>query len=554
MSNKQKRESDFLVQGSILAIASIISRIIGLVYRIPLTNIIGNGGNDYYGAAFDVYNILLLISSFSLPLAVSKLVAARISKGERRNAYRIFKGALLFALISGTFASLVVFFGADFITSVLLATPQSYLALKVLGPTLLIVAVMGVIRGFFQGMGSMVPSAVSQIIEQIVNAIVSVAAAYYLFSYGLKVGEVLGDTKTYSEAYGAAGGTLGTGAGAIVGLIFLCLVLFAFLKVFKKRMRSQPKSKNESYTLVFKVLIFTIVPVLLSTTVYNISSILDQGIFKNVAVIQGYDSYSISQWWGIFCGKYKVLTNVPIAIASALAASCVPSIASAFSTNSFDSVRRKIDTSMRFSMAIAFPCAVGLAVLAEPVLNLLFNDTQEWTRLGARLIQVGAVSIVLYSISTMSNAILQGINRMREPVRNAIVSLALHLIILLVMLFGLHLNIYAVVLSNVCFALIMCLLNGRSIAKYMDYKQEIKKTFVIPGISSLLMGVVVFAVYKLTMMLCNINSLCTILAIFAGMIIYLVLLIRLKGITPDELVNFPKGSMFLRIFKKIHLM
>lgn len=175
MGKKNKKSSSsFLMQGSILAVASLVSRIIGLIYRIPLTNIIGDTGNNYYGTAFRIYNILLIISSYSLPLAVSKLVSANISQGRRRNVYRILKCALLFGAVSGTIAALVLYFGADFITATLMKTPLSIFAVKVLIPVLFIVAVLGVMRGFFQGLGTMMPSATSQILEQIVNAVVSV--------------------------------------------------------------------------------------------------------------------------------------------------------------------------------------------------------------------------------------------------------------------------------------------------------------------------------------------------------------------------------------------
>ena len=176
-NNKRKNTTSFLAQGTILAAASLISRVIGLIYRMPLTAIIGDTGNDYYGSAYTIYNILLIISSYSLPLAVSKLVSANISQGRRRNVYRILKCALIFALVSGTAAAAILYFGADFITGTLLRTPLCIFALKVLVPVLVIVAVLGVMRGFFQGLGTMMPSAVSQILEQIVNAIVSVWAA-----------------------------------------------------------------------------------------------------------------------------------------------------------------------------------------------------------------------------------------------------------------------------------------------------------------------------------------------------------------------------------------
>ena len=204
-----KKDSNFLVQGSILAAASIISRIIGLLYRLPMTDIIGDTGNNYYSCAFEIYNIMLIISSYSLPLAVSKLVSARIAKGQRKQAYQVFKGALLFAVIAGTIVAIIVYFGAEIFTS-MLQTPLSVFALRVLAPVLVVVAILGVLRGFFQGLGNMMPSAVSQIIEQIVNAIISIWAAYVLFQYGTKIGEVLGNPEKYAAAYGAAGGTLGT--------------------------------------------------------------------------------------------------------------------------------------------------------------------------------------------------------------------------------------------------------------------------------------------------------------------------------------------------------
>ena len=279
MGKNKKKESNFLVQGSILAVASIISRVIGLLYRIPLKSIIGDIGNDYYGTAMEIYSILLLISSYSLPLAVSKLVSTRVAQGQRKNAYRIFKGALAFATVSGIAAGLIVYFGAEVITTYIVRTPLSVFALKVLSPTLFVVAVLGVIRGFFQGMGTMMPSAFSQLIEQIINAVISVWTAYMLFQYGKKIGAVLGNPATYAEAYGAAGGTIGTGAGAFAALLFTLFVLLAYRPVFR-RMSQRDKSKNvESYRTIFYVLVMTIIPVLLSTTIYNITSFLDMGAF-----------------------------------------------------------------------------------------------------------------------------------------------------------------------------------------------------------------------------------------------------------------------------------
>lgn len=551
MSTKKKSESGFLVQGSILAIASIISRIIGLLYRIPLTAIIGDIGNDYYGAAMEVYSILLLISSYSLPLAVSKLVSTRVAKSERKNAYRLFKGALIFALISGTIAALIVYFGAEFITVYLVKTPLSIFALKVLAPTLLIVAVLGVVRGFFQGMGTMMPSAVSQLIEQIINAVVSIWTAYMLFGYGSRIGAVLGNSEQYGAAYGAAGGTIGTGVGALAALLFVLFVFTVYRPVYKRQMLRDRRNGEESYRNIFFILFMTIVPVLLSTTIYNISSILDMGIFKHVAAAQGYEETTYSTMWGIFSGKYKTLINVPIAIASSMAASSVPSLATAFASRDIPQVRRKVASSIRFIMVIAFPCAVGMGVLASPILQLLFHDARE---MPARMLQVGAVSIVFYSLSTLSNGILQGIDRMKAPVKNAVITLALHIGVLIALMYGLDLNIYAVVWANTFFSFFMCILNGRAIRKYLKYRQEIVKTFLIPGIASAIMGGAVYGVYQLLMKFVKINAIATVISIVAGIIVYGIFLLLMRGLNEEDLKAFPKGYLMIRIAKKLHLL
>ncbi len=374
MKGKGKK-TNFLIQGSILAIASIISRIIGLVYRIPMQQIIGDGGNNYYGTAYEVYNVFLLISSFSLPLAVSKLVSAKVAKQDRKNAYRYFKGALFFAICSGLAVTLIVFFGADLFASIM-KTPFSAYALRVLAPTLFIVAVMGTIRGYFQGLGTTMPSAVSQILEQIVNAVISIIASYFLFSYGARVGGVLGDETHYAQAYGAAGGTAGTCVGAVVGLFFVSFVFFAYQPVMKKMIRKEKGNKAEPYTKIIRIVIMTIIPVLLSTTIYNISSVIDNGLFKALADFQGYSADDYGIWWGIFSGKTKLLLNVPIAVASALAASTVPTLAAAYAQKDMKTLRRRIQSAIRFTMMIAFPCAVGMMVLASPILQLLWGDAK----------------------------------------------------------------------------------------------------------------------------------------------------------------------------------
>jgi stage V sporulation protein B len=372
-----------------------------------------------------------------------------------------------------------------------------------------------------------------------------------LYAYGAKVGAVLGNSESLAAAYGAAGGTIGTGSGAAAALLFCTFVLVTYLSRFKRSMRRDPNRRVDSYGTIFKLLFVTIVPVLLSSTIYNCNSIIDEAVFKKIAFWQGYEDAVVSVQNGIFSGKYQTLINIPISIAGAIAASSVPALTAAYAEKNYDGAKQQIAMSTRFIMIIAFPCAVGMGVLASPILNLLFHDT---SLLAGHMVSLGAVSIVFFALSTLSNGLLQGIGRMREPIKNAIIALVLHILVLVALMMCLDLNIYAVVIANAVFGLIMCLLNARSIHIYSGYTQEIKKTFIVPAVSSAVMGIVVFICYKGLLYAFRINAAATLVSIVVGAIVYAVLLLRLKGLNEAELYHFPKGRTLANIAKKLHLL
>lgn len=551
MGKSKNSDASFLLQGSILAIASFVSRIVGLLYRMPLKAIIGKVGNDYYGTAFSIYNIILIISSYSIPLAVSKLVAARVGKGHMKDAYRVFKGALFFATVSGGAGALVLYFGADFFTGTLLKTPLSAIALKILAPTLFVVAILGVFRGFFQGLNTMIPSAISQVAEQILNAIVSIVAAYMLVSYGRSVGEILGDAENYGAAYGAAGGTIGTASGAVLALLFMLFVYWIYRKRLKKRLRRDRSRTAEGYGEIFKVLLLTILPILLSTTVYSVSTIIDQGVFKNIALLQGYSAKQISEWWGVYSGQFIVLTNVPISIASSLAASSVPSLSTAFHAKDYKKADKQIAMAMRFIMVIAIPSAVGMTILGKPLNILLFQDDDATTGM---IMLLGSVSVILFGLSTLTNGLLQGIDKMKTPVINALISLVIHVIVLFALMECFDLNIYAVVIANNVYGLCVCILNDLALKKYSGARISVAKTYVKPTLASAAMGMVVYLLYKILYGTLASNLIATMVSILAGMVVYFVVLLLLKGLTEDEINRFPKGYLLVRIAKKCNLL
>ncbi len=549
MNGEQKKNnSSFLVQGAILAAAGIITRLIGIAYRIPVNNILGDEGQGFYGCAYSIYNIALLLTSYSLPLAVSKLVSARIAKGEHKNAMRIFKSALLFALVVGTLVGVIVFVFSDFIAGNIMSLRLSAYALRVLAPGLLIVAVMGVIRGFFQGMGTMVPTALSQILEQIVNAIVSIIGASYLLQMGKKAIESRNEP-SLPFAYGAAGGTLGTVSGALFGLIFLLVLLKLFYPKLQKRMLRDTMHREESYREIYTVLLLTIAPVILSTAIYNINDTIDQGIFSSVVISQGYTEKRAAELLGMFTGKYNTLIHIPLAVANSLGASLIPSITGAVAIGDRKAIHAKIQMVIRFAMLIAIPSCVAFMAIPNQILSLLYVGNID---ISAKLLRIGAITVVFYCLSTVTNSILQGLNHMSTPVKHGAISLGVHLVAVVIMLIGFKWNIYSLVVGNIVFSLCMCILNGRALRRYAKYCQEVKKTFLLPFGAAAVMGIVLVIVYFATAMVIP-KKLATILGIFIAICVYAVCLLKFGALTADEIVALPKGRALLRIFQRLRL-
>ena len=549
--SRKKQASNFVIQGSILAAASIIVRLIGIAYRIPMVNIIGDEGMGYYGTAFNVYNIALLLSSYSLPLAVSKMVSARLAGKQYRNAERIFKSALFYATVVGAAAAAIIWFGADFFAREVFFMPYASFALKTLAPTVWIMAYLGVFRGYFQGRGTMVPTAASQIFEQIINAIVSVAAGSILFNEALKTEILKEETGSgLSNAWGAAGGTIGTGAGALTALLFLLLLFFLCRSGFLRQVKRDRSGRLESYGTILRVLFFTVVPVILSSVIYNVNSVLDNGILAYNFSTAG-RTEEFTALWGIYTGKYHLLINVPMAMSNALSSSLIPSISQAAAVGDRRMMRARTAMAIRFSCIIAIPSTVGLTVLAGPVNNLLFSGDNS---VAIQMTIYGSLAVVFYSISTVTNAVLQGIDKMRLPIIHALISLVLHLAALELFFYGFDLGIYSMVYANILFAVFMCILNAVSLKKHLKYRQEIRKTILLPAAASAVMGAAAFGAYQLFYRVCGSNLISTVFSILLAILVYGVLLIKFGCLDQDELRRMPGGTRLLGLLKRVRLM
>ncbi|MDO5132810.1 MAG: polysaccharide biosynthesis protein [Eubacteriales bacterium] len=541
------RGSSIAAQAGVLAAATIIVRIIGLLYRAPLTAIIGDEGNGYYGAAYNIYMIILILSSNSLPAAISRQMSTKIAVGEYKNAQRVFHCALMYSLLVGAAGSVILYFGAG-----LLVKPNAIPVLRVFAPTIFLFGILGAIRGYFQANQSMVQTSVSQILEQIANAAVSIGAATILIRTA-----AASSTKTRLAVRGAMGSALGTGSGVATALVFMLIAYARHRGAFMRRIR-QDSGKTQPYGSIMKNTVLMITPFILSSFILNLTTTLDQIIYLNMLIDgRGLPEAAVTTVYGLFSNKAVVITNIPISVATAVSAAIIPNIATAHATGDLKETRRRAAGASRMALVISIPCAVGLMVLARPVTMLMFPqwDTLE---LASVLLALQAVTVIFLSVGTITNAVLQAIGKMSMPIVSAGVSLLIQTAALALFLKFTDWGIYSMVFVSVLYAAIIFALNELFLRHYLGLQVDGARAYGIPVLSALIMGAAASGVYRAVFSLALrfrgeyfANFVAVLPAIFVAVPVYFFILIRLGGFTEEDILGLPKGVTLTRLLKKL---
>ena len=548
--NNEKNDN-LVVQASFLAIAGIVSRVIGLIYRGPLSSIIGDVGLGYYQSAYVFYTIILLVSSYSIPSAVSKIIAHKLALKEYRNAHRLFLGAFIYVLIVGLAASMLLYFGAP-----IFVEEAAVPVLRVFAPTIFLYGILGVLRGYFQAHRSMSQTSLSQILEQIVNAVVSVGAAALFIKISLGTLEEPADVpgKVLKGVRGAQGSALGTGLGVITALIFMLIMYMVNRKAILKRAAEDPTPKIDSFSEVFGSIIKVVTPFVLNTAIYNVFAPINNKIFVDFyPVWKEVDQIVTTAHWGIFSGKAQVLSNIPIAFSSAMAAAIIPQVSSFIVKKDKESARTKIALGVKTTMLISIPCAAGLFTFAAPVMLLLFPNTRPNIALGSHCLMALSVSVVLIALSTLNSSILQSIGKLNAPIINSAIALVIQTVIMVALLKFTDLDVFAVAISYTVYAGIMAVLNQISVRKAIGYKQEIENTFIKPFAASVAMCLISYGIYRLVLLSGCDERLAVIPAIAVAVPVYFVFLILLDSVSEAELKALPAGGRIVRILKTVHL-
>lgn len=504
------QKNNLLRNASFLMIAALISKVIGLLYKSPLSEIVGEIGIGYYGLAQNAYLILLMIASFSIPQAVSKVIAERLAFKEYKNAQKFFRGALIYTMILSGASALFCLFGAKYMIPS--NQPGATLALQVLAPTIFLSGILGVYRGYFQAHSNMLPTSLSQIIEQILNAAVSIGAAWlfiHFFSDGTKEG---------IAKWGAAGGTVGTGAGVLIALLFMAAAYEVNRKQIARHVRADQTGKEDSYREIFRVLFLIVTPIIFSSFIYNINGYINGVMYSELAGRQGVNSEVVSTLYGEYSVYFLTIINIPLTLAGAVPTSMIPEVSALYAQHRRKAARRKIDEATQLSMFISIPAAVGLAVLAYPITRLLFPNTNGTA---GTLLLIGAVTIIFNTNSNVSNGVLQGIGKANLPMWNAAIALVINVGLLVALLQLTSLGIYAVLVVTIVYSIVICILNDISMKKYIHYKNPWGTVYLCPLLASIPMGVAAGGIYYLLELVTGSNLISLLFAIAIGGMIYL---------------------------------
>ena len=571
INEKYNGSNQIVVQAGILATASIVVRIIGLLYQSPLTAIIGDEGNGYYSLAYNIYTIILLISSYSIPSAISKIMAQKLALGEYRNVQRIFKASLIYVVVIGTAFGLFMYFGAS-----LLVGPKSVPVLRVFAPTILLFGILGVLRGYFQAHNSMVQTSLSQILEQIVNAGMSLFAAWFLMR------QVSGSDHTTKAVYGASGSALGTGCGVLAGLLFMLWVYSLNRGRIKKLCSNDVYSEDDSYKSIFREVIRVVTPFVLSSFILNLTTTLNQTIFTKVLMnFRDMDESMVTMIYGVFSRKATVITNIPISIATATAAAVIPSLSSAFATGDKRETLSRSRSAERLTAIIAVPSAVGLMVLAKPITMLLYPQMQTLDQ-ASLLLTALAVTVFFYSISTITNAILQATEHMNLPIVSAAIALVVQTVVLVVLLVKTDLGIYSLVIASIIYSVMIFTANEFFMKRYLGKRANLGfggqgyKNIII---AAMVMGAACFGIYSGMRQIMGrlgfgsyevlighsstdvplaeqyfANLVAVIPALLVAVLVYGFMLVKLGTLTEEDLKGLPKGNTMIRILKKLKWM
>ena len=536
-----------LVKGAaVLAVAGIVVKVFGAAFRIILAGFITDQGMAYYTPAYSIYAVLLVISTSGIPIAISRMVSERYAIGRYDEADRVFHISRYLMISLGVLGFIVLFFLADPIASAM-KLKGSALAMRATAPALLIVPIMSSYRGYFQGQQRMTPTALSQTVEQIFRVVFGLALAIVLMR-----GTLFAESFTDLQR-GAAGGCFGASAGAIGGLAVMLIIYFGARKSIRTRIAESDEGDREGAGSILKGILVIAVPITLGAMLMPLVNLVDASVVKIRLMDIGLAEDAAESLYGQLTGFCEPIIALPQVLMSAIVMSIVPMVAAANKIGDRARLHETISLGLRMSSIVAFPCAIGLLILAKPALTMLFFTQKESAANAAPSLRVLSISFILLAIITIMTGVLQGVGRQIWPVINLFIGLLFKVAVTWILVGTETFNVVGAPLGTMAAYLIAGGLDLYCLRRFTGTKLDLKLMILKPFLSALVMGVVVAGVYYGLVTLTSSNTLSTLLSIVAGALVYGLMIVRTKSIGREELMEISFGRKLAGLFDRLRL-
>ncbi|MGI6777867.1 MAG: putative polysaccharide biosynthesis protein [Acetivibrionales bacterium] len=533
-----KKRDSFLKGVLLLTAAGVIVKLLGFIYRVILTNLPGYGdeGNGIYGAGFQVYLVLYALSTTGFPAAIAKLVAEKTARRDWQGAHRVFKVSFWVLFSTGIIFSLLFFTCSKHI-AMLISNPRTVYTMIAISPAIFFVSIMAVYRGYFQGLQDMSPQAYSQIIEQLGKTISTIGLAWFLMPYGSEIA--------------AAGATFGTSIGAAIGAVYLWnLYNRKKAEIWMKIRKSRIRKKEDSAAKIIKNLIKIAFPISMGAVILTIANIIDLGTVMLQLKRAGFSSSNANELYGILTGKCYVLTHFPVSITIALATSLVPAIAGAMAVGDYKAAAVKISASLRLTVLISLPASAGMAILAEPILNMLFPASSE----GAVLLALSSSTIIFIGLTQTLSGILQGLGKVYVPAVSLFMGAVAKLLINYILIPVPSINVKGAVYGTLVCYIISTLICMAALVKNFKLNLNLYNFIIKPVLATIVMGFGTYYTYYWISDVAGSSSIGTIASIAVSVFLFGMLILVMGGVSKNDVSALPFGKNVGRALNRTGLM
>lgn len=556
MSNKVKKTSNLFFSGVlVLTIANLLVKIIGVGLKVPLTKIIETNGMGYYTSAYDIYVWLYMVSTAGIPVAISIMISDSRSKGNFREAKKIFKIALWSFVVIGLVGMSVMIFGSH-LFSTLYELPELYWSIIAIAPTLLFICISSAIRGYFQGYQNMTPTAVSEVIESFGKLLLGIAFALWSMKAFADPSGAASES-TYAKA--AAMTILGLTIGVFISLIYLIIKKMTFREDLYNAEFARPDSDElpvKSSKALLKTLVVIAVPITISASMMSFTNMIDGMIIANRLSGLGFDTSVISGMIGAFKTQVVTFFNLPPALIYPISASLVPYISTVRNTGTREQLHTIMNSAVKITSLIAMPCALGMSVLSEPIIALMFDmskNPEAMTFGTPELLSVQSLAVFFVGMLAITNSFLQSHNLERKPIISILAGSAVKLISSFLLIGNEHIQILGAPIGTLLCYITIVVFNFYFVAKHIGFVPKFGRVFIRPLIASLICAAAAFGSFKLFELFIS-PKIAVLFAIIVAVLVYAVTVFLTRAITEDEIKMLPKGQKIANKLSRIGIL